>query len=37
MTKYSVQTKDQIFVKCYGFSSFVKNMSKKIGKNIGKT
>ena len=34
--KYSVQPRDQIFVKEYGFLSFSKNMSKNIGKNISK-
>ena len=34
MTQYSVQPRDQIFVKDYGFLSFAKNMSKNIGKNI---
>ena len=28
MTRYSVQPRDQIFVKGYGFSSFAKNMGK---------
>ena len=36
MTLYSVQPRDQIFVKGYGFFSFVKNMGKNIGKNISK-
>ena len=36
MTRYSVQTRNQIFVKNYGFLSFAKNMSKNIGKNICK-
>ena len=31
--RYLVQPRDQIIVKCYGFLSFVKNMSKNIGKN----
>ena len=30
---YSVQPRDQIFVKDYGFLSFAKNMGKNIGKN----
>ena len=34
---YSVQLRDQIFVKCYGLLSFAKNMGKDIGKNIVKT
>ena len=33
---YSVQPRDQIFVKGYGFLSFAKNMSQNIGKNISK-
>ena len=36
MTRYSVQSRDRLFVKGYGFLSFAKNMVKKIGKNIGK-
>ena len=36
MTKYSVQPRDQIFVKGYGFLSSAKNMGKNIGKNISK-
>ena len=31
MMRYSVQTRDQIFVKGYGFLSFAKNISKNIG------
>ena len=34
MIRYSVQPKDQIFVKGFGFLSFAKNMGKNIGKNI---
>ena len=34
MTQYSVQPRHQIFVNGYGLLSFVKNMDKKIGKNI---
>ena len=34
--RYSVQPKDQIFVKGYGFFSFAKSMNKNIGKNISK-
>ena len=37
MTRYSLQTRDQIFVKGYGFLSFAKNMGKNIGKNINKS
>ena len=36
MVRYSVQSRDQIFVKGYGFSSFAKNMGRNIGKNISK-
>ena len=37
MTTYSVQPRDRIFVKGYGFLSFTKNMGKNIGKNITKS
>ena len=33
---YSVQPRDQIFVKGYRFLSFAKNMGKNIGRNISK-
>ena len=36
MTHYSVQPKDQLFVKGYGFLSFTKNIDKNIGKFINK-
>ena len=36
MTCYSVQLRDRIFGKGYGFLSFARNMDKNIGKNIGK-
>ena len=36
MTFYSVQPRDQIFVKGYGFLSCAKNIGKNIGKNITK-
>ena len=36
MTRDSVQPRDRIFVKGYGFLSFGKNMGKNIGKNISK-
>ena len=36
MTCYSVQPRDRIFVKGYGFLSFFKNMKKNVGKNINK-
>ena len=34
--RYSAQSRDQIFVKGYGFLSFSKNMGKNIGKNISR-
>ena len=34
--RYSVQPRDRIFVKGYGFLSFAKIMVKNIGKNISK-
>ena len=37
MTRYSVKTRDRIFVKAYRFLSFPRNMGKNIGKNISKT
>ena len=37
MTRYSVQPRDRIFVKGFGFLSFAKNIGKKIGKNISKS
>ena len=37
MTRYSIQPRDGIFVKGYGFLSFAKNMVKNISKNISKT
>ena len=36
MTRYSIEPKDWIFVKGYGFLSVAKNMNKNIGKNISK-
>ena len=36
MTRYSVQSRDQLFVKGYGFLSFAKTMGKYFGKNISK-
>ena len=36
MTRYSVQPRDQIFIKGYGYLCFAKNMSKNIGKYISK-
>ena len=32
--RYSVQPRDRILVKGYGFFSFAKNMGKNVGKNI---
>ena len=32
MTRYSVQPTDQIFVKCYGYLCFTKNMGKNLGE-----
>ena len=37
MMCYSVQSRDRIFVKGYGFLSFAKNMDKNIGKSISKS
>ena len=34
MACYSVQPRNRIFVKGYGFLSFAKNMGRNIGKNI---
>ena len=36
MTRCSVQPRDRIFVKGYGFLFFAKNMGRYIGKNISK-
>ena len=36
MVRYSVQPRDAIFVKGYGFLSFAKNIGKNIRKNISK-
>ena len=36
MTRYSVQPRDRIFVKGYGFLFFADNMGKNFGKNISK-
>ena len=36
MTSYSVESRDQIFVKGYGFLPFVKTKSRNISKNISK-
>ena len=32
MTRYSIQLRDRIFVKGYGFLPLAKNMNKNIGK-----
>ena len=37
ITRYSVETRDQIFVKVYGFLSFAKEVDKSIAKNISKS
>ena len=37
MTRYSIQSRDRIFVKGYGFLSFAKNMGKNVGKNRSKS
>ena len=34
MRRYSVQPRDQIFAKGYGFLSSAKNVGRNIGKNI---
>ena len=36
MRHYSVKPRNQIFVKGYGFLSFVRNIGKNVGKNISK-
>ena len=36
MTRCSIQPRDRIFVKGYGFWSFSKNIGKNIGRNISK-
>ena len=36
MTRYSIEPRDQIFVKGYEFFSFVKNTSENIGRNRSK-
>ena len=35
--RYSVQPRDRIFAKGYGFFSFARNMGKNVGRNIRKT
>ena len=34
--RYSTEPRDRVFVKNYGFLSFLKNMGKNIGKNVSK-
>ena len=34
MTRYSVQRRDRIFVKGYGFLTFARNMDKNISENL---
>ena len=34
MMRYSIEARDQIFVKWYGFLSFAKNISKNWSKNV---
>ena len=34
--QYSVQPKNRVFVKGYGFLSFARNMGEKVTKNISK-
>ena len=34
--KYSFKTRNQVYIKDYGFQSFAKNMIKNTGKNIKK-
>ena len=34
MIRYSVQPRNGIFIKGYGFLTFVKNMGKNISKNL---
>ena len=36
MTRDSVQPRDRIFVKRYGFLPFARNMGKNVGKNVSK-
>ena len=36
MTRYSIQPRDEIFVKDYGYLSFATNMGKNIDQNISK-
>ena len=34
MTRFSVQPRDRILIKNYGFLSFARNMGRNIGENI---
>ena len=36
MARYSIQPRDRVYVKGYGFLSFAKNMGEHIGKSINK-
>ena len=36
MMRYSIQPRDRVFIKGYGFLSFAKNMGKNVGKNISR-
>ena len=36
MRRYSIQYRDRIFAKGYGFLSFDRNIDKNVGKNISK-
>ena len=37
MARFSVQSRDRVFVNGYGFLSFAKNMGKNIGNHISKS
>ena len=37
MKRYSIEPRDQMFVKDYEFLHFAKNMGKNLGKNTSKT
>ena len=37
MMRYSIQLRDRVLLKSYGFLSFAKNMGKNIRNNISKT
>ena len=36
MMRYSIQPRDRVFIKGYGFLSFAKNMGKNVGENISR-